>query len=225
MTTIQDNIHSLSQQIRRCEKQYDRVAETVKLLAVSKQQSAETIRLACLAGQYAFGENYLQEALLKQAELTDLDIEWHFIGHIQSRKIKAIAQVFDWVQTISTPEMAIAFNHYRASARTPLNVCIQVKIEDEDSRTGVLPENLTQMADLMLELPHLQWRGLMYLPIESTPADRNRRLQQIGTVFKTLQVTYPFLDTLSMGMTDDFESAISAGSTVIRIGTGIFGYR
>jgi pyridoxal phosphate enzyme (YggS family) len=223
---ILQNLHDVQYRIQNAEQQYGRVAGAVKLLAVSKTQSAEKIRLAYEAGQQLFGENYLQEALAKQMKLTDLAIEWHFIGHIQSNKTKLLAEHFSWVHTVSRAETAIRLSKQRPHHLPPLNVCIQVNISGEQSKDGILPDQLTELARQIINLPNLSWRGLMTIPAPTADkTEQHRQFAELRLLFESLKVNYPTLDTLSMGMSADLEAAIAEGATIVRIGTAIFGER
>lgn len=209
MNTIQNNLALITQKIRDAEIKYHRAANEVSLLAISKKQSAEKIREAYNAGQKKFGESYLQEALAKQAILKDLDIEWHFIGNIQSNKTKLIAQNFNWVHSVNRLSIAEKLNAHRASIQTPLNICIEVNIDS--------PEDVFALAKNIAPLKHLALRGLMIMPKKGTQGKPGTALELIRDAF--------LMDTLSMGMSGDFEAAIAAGSTIVRIGTAIFGER
>ena len=214
------NVGKIVRAIRAAEISAHRVSNSVTLLAVSKNQSVEKIREAFASGQTRFAENYLQEALLKQAALPDLVIEWHFIGNIQSNKTKLIATHFDWVHSVNRFEIAQRLNHAR-DANHPLNICIEVNIDDEATKSGVSSQDVSSLAEKIKSLPNLTLRGLMVIPEKNHAAafEKTAALQQelIRNGF--------LLDTLSMGMSADFEAAIAAGSTMVRIGTAIFGER
>lgn len=198
----------------------------VQLIAVSKRHSAESIKEAFNAGQRDFGENQVQEALDKISELSDLDINWHMIGAIQSRKCKDIAQHFDWVQSVDRLKVANKLNEHRAENQTPLNVLIQVNLFGEDQKAGVNATDCKQLAEAIMQLPNLRLRGLMAIPPKQTdPQVQFQQFEQIHQLFQELENLYPQIDTLSMGMSGDFEQAILAGSTMIRLGTAIFGER
>lgn len=201
----------------------NRIPSHVRLIVVSKNQSADHIREAYKAGQHAFGESYVQEALEKQALLRDLNIEWHYIGNIQSNKTKLIAENFDWVQSVNRLSIVEKLNHYRSPLK-PLNVCIEVNIDNEETKSGIAKENVFAFAKKIGSLPHLKCRGLMVIPNASN--DEQQLLasfQKTTTLFNELKQHGFALDTLSMGMTADFELAIKAGSNMIRIGRGVFG--
>ena len=197
------------------------IPNNITLIAVSKKQSAEKIREAFNAGQKQFGENYLQEALDKQKQLADLDIEWHFIGTIQANKTKLIAQHFSWVQSVDRLVIAKRLNDQRPAHLPLLNVCIEININAEKTKSGVLPKDIFELAEQITKLKRLKLRGLMIIP-EKTDLDVFRKA---AVLQKQMNQTGFELDTLSMGMSADFEKAIVAGSTMVRIGTAIFGKR
>lgn len=218
---IQNNLISILKQIHLAEIKYHRTPGNVSLLAVSKKQSAEKIREAFNAGQKSFGENYLQEALEKQIALRDLNIEWHFIGNIQSNKAKLIAENFDWVHSVSRFSIAKKLNDHRPAHLEPLNICIEINIDDETTKSGVLIESVFELSQNIAALKHLKLRGLMIIPKKSS----QNAFQKTAALQRELIVRGFLLDTLSMGMSADFEDAIAAGSTIVRIGTAIFGVR
>jgi len=198
----------------------------VQLVAVSKRHPADSIRQAYAAGQRHFGENQVQEALQKILALSDLDIRWHMIGAVQSRKCKDIAQHFDWVQSVDRLKVADKLNQYRSSQQPPLNLLIQVNLFNEAQKAGVDAEQCKQLASEIAQLPRLRLRGLMAIPPKQTePGLQFEQFQQIYQLYAQLQQQYPQMDTLSMGMSGDFEQAILAGSTMVRLGTAIFGER
>lgn len=198
----------------------------VQLIAVSKRHSAESIKEAFAAGQRDFGENQVQEAVDKISALSDLDINWHMIGAIQSRKCKDIAQHFDWVQSVDRLKVANKLNQHRDQNQAPLNVLIQVNLFGEEQKAGVDAESCKQLAAAIMQLPKLRLRGLMAIPPKQTdPQAQLQQFEQIHQLYQELQNLYPQIDTLSMGMSGDFEQAILAGSTMIRLGTAIFGAR
>lgn len=199
-----------------------REVDSVALLAVSKRKPASQIRAAFAAGQTAFGENYLQEALLKQQELEDLPLQWHYIGPLQSNKCKSIAQHFDWAHSIERKSVALKLSQARAPQATPLQVCLQVNIDAEASKSGCAPDDLAELAQTVAQLPGLKLRGLMCIP--SPDGDPHSAFGRLRELLHSLPQTYK-LDTLSMGMSNDLESAVAQGSTLVRIGTAIFGAR
>jgi hypothetical protein len=226
VTAIAENIQAMSQQIRTLEARYGRQANTVKLLAVSKQQSSERIREAAMSGATDFGENYLQEAEEKITALDDLDLCWHFIGPIQSNKTRSIAESFTWVHSVDRLKIARRLSEQRPAERAPINICIQVNLSAEDSKSGVALEEVATLCDQVAQLPQLRLRGLMAIPaaIDGLEAQR-AAFRPLAECFRALQTTYPDLDTLSLGMSNDFEAAIAEGSTMVRLGTAVFGPR
>ncbi|MBE0404870.1 YggS family pyridoxal phosphate-dependent enzyme [Halomonas citrativorans] len=199
------------------------------LLAVSKTKPVSLIRQAYALGQRAFGENYLQEALDKQIELADLnDIVWHFIGPLQSNKTRAVAEHFDWIHSIDRLKIANRLSEQRPSHLAPLNICLQVNISREASKSGVIPEDVKALAYEAAQLPRLRLRGLMAIPAPADTLEAQRKpLAELSHLLTELQTTLPQapLDTLSMGMSDDLEAAVMEGATLVRLGTAIFGAR
>lgn len=198
------------------------------LLAVSKTFPAVTVREAVAAGQHRFGENYVQEALDKMAELADLrgQIEWHMIGPIQSNKTRAVAEHFDWVHTVDRLKIAQRLSDQRPAHLPPLQVCIQVNTSGEDSKSGTSPDEALELARAVAALPRLRLRGVMALPAPTAdPAEQNRQLAQVHVAYERLRSQGLPLDTLSMGMSSDLEAAVAQGSTMVRVGTALFGQR
>ncbi|UEH08182.1 YggS family pyridoxal phosphate-dependent enzyme [Pseudomonas sp. HN8-3] len=223
MSTIADNIGLVSQRIRAAADAAQRDASSIHLLAVSKTKPAQAVRDAYAAGMHDFGENYLQEALGKQAELTDLPLSWHFIGPIQSNKTRAIAENFAWVHSVDRLKIAQRLSEQRPADLPPLNICIQVNVSGEASKSGCTPADLPALANAISALPRLKLRGLMAIP-EPTE-DRAAQDAAFASV-RDLQASLNLaLDTLSMGMSHDLESAIAQGATWVRIGTALFGAR
>ncbi|QXH80836.1 YggS family pyridoxal phosphate-dependent enzyme [Pseudomonas salmasensis] len=223
MSTIADNIGQVSQRIRAAADAVQRDASSIHLLAVSKTKPAQAVREAYAAGLRDFGENYLQEALGKQADLTDLPLSWHFIGPIQSNKTRAIAEHFAWVHSVDRLKIAQRLSEQRPADLPPLNICIQVNVSGEASKSGCTPADLPALATAISALPRLKLRGLMAIP-EPTE-DRAEQDAAFATV-RDLQASLNLaLDTLSMGMSHDLESAIAQGATWVRIGTALFGAR
>ncbi len=201
-------------------------AHPVTLLAVSKTHSINKINELYQLGQRHFGENYLQEAEQKITELADLDIIWHYIGPIQSNKTRAIAQNFHWVQTIERFKIAQRLSKQRPQSLGPLNICIQINISNEPNKSGIEPQALNALAAEIAQLPNLTLRGLMCIPKNTD--DQEQLTKQFCTMqelYNTLKLTYTTLDTLSMGMSGDLELAINQGSTMVRVGTDLFGQR
>lgn len=226
MNTIAENIHQLSDQLKRLERQYERSAGCVKLLAVSKRHPVESIIAANEAGINDFGENYLQEALDKIQQLSSKSMNWHFIGPIQSNKTKSIAENFQWVHSIDRLKIAQRLSDQRASTSQKLNVCVQVKLSDETSKSGIELGEAEALCDSVEALPNLQLRGLMAIPAVLPDLESQRLAFRIlAQEYLRLRPRYAQFDTLSMGMSNDFEAAVAEGSTLIRIGTGIFGPR
>jgi pyridoxal phosphate enzyme (YggS family) len=200
--------------------------DQICLLAVSKAQSADKVREAYLAGQRTFGENYLQEALNKQALLTDCAIEWHFIGPIQSNKTQLISQHFDWVHSVDRIKIAKRLSEARPAHFAPLNICLQVNSSAEASKSGVDIGSLASLAQEIVELPHLSLRGIMAIPAPSTDLSvQHAQFEMVAQAFKHLQQLGFKIDTLSIGMSDDYMAAIHEGATIVRIGSAIFGAR
>jgi len=213
------------QRIRNAEKHAGRPEGSVTLLAVSKTQPADAIRALAQAGQRHFGENYLQEALAKQEELADLNgLVWHFIGPIQSNKTRVIASGFDWVHSVDRLKIAERLSEQRPAEWPPLNICLQVNISRETSKSGVDPDDLPELARAVAGLPRLRLRGLMAIPAPAHDLESQRQpLRALREALERLQA--PGLDTLSMGMSEDLEAAILEGSTCVRVGTALFGPR
>ena len=223
MTSIKHNLMTVKQQIEKACQQAQRPAEHVSLLAVSKKKPAEQIAQAHSAGQKQFGESYVQEAVEKVTQLQHLtDIEWHFIGPIQSNKTKAIAENFAWVHSVDRAKIAERLNEQRGNQDTPLQVCLQVNISGEASKSGATVEQLPELLALVNNSEHLVLRGLMAIPEKNSSA---QSFEQMQALFLQYQAQYPTLDTLSMGMSGDMTAAINSGSTMVRVGTAIFGSR
>ncbi len=197
-----------------------------RLLAVSKTQPAEAVAALAAQGQRAFGENYVQEALAKMQALQALGLEWHLIGHLQSNKAEAVASHFDWVQSVDRPKLVAALARHRPAGRAPLNVLIQVNIDDESSKHGCAPQDVDALAEAIGAEPTLCLRGLMAIPAPWPQAERRRdAFVRMRTLFDSLAARHPQVDTLSMGMSSDYAEAIAEGSTMVRIGTALFGAR
>ncbi len=210
---IAQNLKQIKLKIAKAQKD-----KKVLLLAVSKTKSVAQINAAVQAGQRDFGENYLQEALEKIKTINDANIIWHFIGSIQSNKTKLISAKFDWVHTVDRLIIAKRLNEQRMDDLAKLNICIQVNVDNESNKSGVTVADLNDLINEVKNMQNLSLRGLMCIPNASNSKDAFNRLAKI-------KENYPFMDTLSMGMSNDFEDAIKAGSTIVRIGTDIFGKR
>jgi len=226
MRTIAANLQGVKSRIERCARAAGRDPRDIVLVAVTKTFGPDAIRAAYDAGQRDFGESYAQEATGKLPALADLAIVWHFIGPIQSNKTRPIAESFDWVHAIDRAKIAERLSAQRPAGRAPLQVCIEVNVSGEASKAGVAPDAAPALAAAVARLPNLRLRGLMAIP-EPTPdgALQRRRFDQLRELKDALNRDGLALDTLSMGMSDDFEAAIAAGSTMVRIGTAIFGAR
>ena len=197
-----------------------------RLLAVSKTQPAAAITALAACGQRAFGENYVQEGVAKASELAALALEWHLIGHLQSNKCREAAGHFDWVQSLDRPSLIAPLSRYRSSARPPLNVLVQVNVDGEASKSGCAPDAALALATAVAAAPNLRLRGVMGIGAPFPDFEQRRAsFQRLRDIFETLQAQFPGVDTLSMGMSDDFELAIAEGATMVRIGSRLFGPR
>lgn len=229
--SLGSRLNAVNERIRSAEQRFGRPPDSVALLAVSKSARAENILEAAQCGQTRFGESYVQEALTKMgqipAESIDGPIEWHFIGALQSNKAKAVARHFDWVHSVARADIAVRLSEHRPESLSPLSVCLQVNISADPRKTGVVLPDLPALARVVAALPRLSLRGLMTLPaycqdfegqrlpFRALRQARDALQQQLGIA----------LDTLSMGMSEDFEAAIAEGATIVRVGTAIFGPR
>lgn len=223
MSTIAENSATVLERIAAASRTAGRDPATVGLLAVSKTKPAAALREAAAAGLRDFGENYLQEALDKQGELADLPLAWHFIGPIQSNKTRAIAGHFDWVHSVDRLKIAQRLAEQRPAERGPLNICLQVNVSGEASKSGCHPDDLPALAAAVSQLPNLRLRGLMAIPEPTDdPAEQRAAFARLRTLSEALNLG---LDTLSMGMSQDLEAAIAEGATWVRIGTALFGAR
>ena len=221
--TLATRIANVNQRILNAASQANRHSSDINLLAVSKTRDANTIRSAHEQGLFAFGENYLQEALEKQQLLTDCDIEWHFIGPIQSNKTRDIANSFSWVHSVDRIKIAKRLND---AATQTLNVCIQVNISEEDSKSGCKIDEIAAIANQIASMENLTLRGLMAIPSATDDTQIQRQMfNKLRQQFIELRKDHPNIDTLSMGMSADLEAAIAEGATIVRIGTDIFGPR
>lgn len=221
---LADNLRETLQRIENAAEQAKRPRP--RLLAVSKTQAATAVAALAAAGQRAFGENYVQEAAIKVRDLVELSLDWHLIGHLQSNKAELAAQVFDWVETVDRAKLIPLLARYRPTDRPPLNLLIQVNIDDEDSKHGCQPSEVPALAAAIAAEPRLCLRGLMCIPTPHAEVELRRpAFQQTRALYDALAAQYPQVDTLSMGMSDDMALAITEGSTQVRIGTALFGAR
>lgn len=220
---IETRIEKVQKSIRDCEERFEREPHSVKLIAVSKRQPVKAIHDAIAGGQRAFGENYLSEARAKIAATPGPGIEWHYIGTIQSNKTAELAALFHWVHSVDRPKIAHRLSAQRSPSSPPLNVCIQVNVSGESTKTGVIPTDLPMLIETISSLPHLNLRGLMTLPAPDPVFSRQRKT---FAFLRELARSYPLIfDQLSMGTSNDYQAAIAEGSTMVRIGTAIFGRR
>jgi pyridoxal phosphate enzyme (YggS family) len=228
MTSVNERLQQVKQRIHRANSSIGAGVQSVTLLAVSKTQPADAVRDAVAAGQRAFGENYVQEALDKMAALADLrpQLEWHLIGPLQSNKTRAVAEAFDWVHSVDRLKIAQRLNEQRPAWLPPLNVCLQVNISGEASKSGFMPEEVPAAAHAVAALPRLRLRGLMAIPEPAGDLDAQRAPHRaLRALFERLRGEGLDLDTLSMGMSADLEAAVAEGATIVRVGTAIFGER
>jgi len=226
MTAILSNLQATREAVAKATIEAHRVVTEVHLLAVSKTFPAEAVREAYQGGQLAFGENYLQEALDKKALLNDLPLEWHFIGPIQSNKTRPIAENFAWVHGVDRLKVAQRLSEQRPADLPPLNICLQVNVSGEESKSGVALNEAAQLAQEISQLPRLKLRGLMSIPAPASDESEQRTaFAKVRVLLAQLNEQGLGLDTLSMGMSHDFPAAIKEGATIVRIGTAIFGTR
>ncbi|MCX7176707.1 MAG: YggS family pyridoxal phosphate-dependent enzyme [Proteobacteria bacterium] len=226
MTTISANLQAVKSRIRAAAQSAGRDAGAARLLAVSKSWPAASVRSAFAAGQRAFGENYVQEGVAKILALDDLDLEWHFIGPLQSNKTREVAEHFDWVHGIDRMKIAERLSAQRPAGAPPLQVCLQVNVSGEASKGGVKPDEVAELARAVAKLPRLRLRGLMAIPEPSDDVNLLRgRFALLRELLARLNAEGMQVDVLSMGMSDDFEVAIAEGATIVRVGTAIFGLR
>jgi pyridoxal phosphate enzyme (YggS family) len=226
MTTIASNLQAVRNEINTASVKAGRPIGEIKLLAVSKTFAADALRAAYHAGQTCFAESYVQEALEKISALRDLHIEWHYIGPIQSNKTRAIAENFAWVHSVDRLKIAERLSEQRPANLPPLQVCLQVNISMEDSKSGVAPGEVSTLAHAVANLPNLKLRGLMAVPAPSDdPTVQRQQFAQLHKLRDQLNQQGLQLDTLSMGMSHDFATAVAEGATIVRIGTAIFGNR
>jgi pyridoxal phosphate enzyme (YggS family) len=230
MSTIEQNLQAVHDVIAAAAQEAGRAQEAVTLLAVSKTFGPDAVLAAVQAGQRAFGENYLQEAIDKIAALAacapEAPLEWHFIGPIQSNKTRPVAQHFDWVHTVDREKIAQRLSQQRPAGLAPLNICLQVNISGEASKSGVLPADLPQLVRGVAALPNLKLRGLMAIPEPEAQFERQRAaFGRLRELYEQLRADGFELDTLSMGMSADLRAAIFEGATIVRVGSAIFGAR
>ncbi|MEX2353244.1 MAG: YggS family pyridoxal phosphate-dependent enzyme [Gammaproteobacteria bacterium] len=226
MGNIAENLKRTRDRIHAAEQEFGRRHDSVKLLAVSKARPVEMIRQAVIAGQREFGENYVQEAVPKIQALRDENLIWHFIGPIQSNKTRLIAEYFDWVHSVDRIKVAHRLSADRSADQPPLNICIQVNISAESSKSGLKPVEAGALAREVANLPGLRLRGLMVIPAAHKDLHTQRvPFHQTAELLQALNDTGLSLDTLSMGMSDDLEAAVAEGATMVRVGTAIFGAR
>lgn len=225
MTIISNSLQVIQTNILQAKNRVNR-QDNVKLVAVSKTQDAERLREAYRAGQTVFGENYVQEAIVKQNLLGDCNIEWHFIGPIQSNKTQLIAQHFTWVQSVDRLKIAQRLSKARDITLPPLNICIQINSSNEASKSGIQSQELIDLATEIRKLPNLKLRGLMAIPAPTSDVAKQRQqFKVVREAFMLLQQNGFDIDTLSIGMSDDYVAAIEEGATIVRIGSAIFGAR
>ena len=227
MSTITENIAAVRSRIAAAAQAGQRLPESIGLLAVSKTHSASAIEDAYRAGLCDLGENYLQEALEKQAQLSHLPLTWHFLGNIQSNKARTIAQQFDWVHAVDRLKIAERLAAQRPANTNPLNICLQVNISAEPSKSGCTPSELPELAQAVAKLDNIRLRGLMVIPQPTTSFEEQRTaFRHTRELMEQVNPLLPApMDTLSMGMSDDLEAAVAEGATWVRIGTAIFGQR
>jgi len=223
---VASNLATVTARVRAAEREAGRPQGSVNLLAVSKTKPISHIEAAVAAGQRAFGENYAQEAVDKAMALASLQLEWHFIGPVQSNKTRSLASHMDWVHTVDREKIARRLSEQRPAHLGPLNVCLQVNISGENTKAGLQPNQLKELAGIVSVLPNLRLRGLMAIPAPAISEDGRREPHKaLAQLFMQLQEQHPGIDTLSMGMSGDLEAAITEGATIVRIGTDIFGPR
>lgn len=232
MSEIRDNLQTIGAKQDQYIKQYKRRGNSVQLLAVSKRHSIDKIRDAYEYGQRSFGENYVQELLDKNQQLEDLAIDWHYIGPLQSNKAKKISEVATWVHAVDRMKIAQRLSDNRPDDMPPLSICLQVNISEEESKSGINPNELVPLAKQIAQLPKINLRGLMVIPAPEDDFNKQREVfAQVAALKESLKNSLNEegikieLDTLSMGMSNDMEAAIAEGATIVRVGTAIFGQR
>jgi hypothetical protein len=226
MSTIESNLQVVRARIAAAARAAGRAPDDIALLAVSKTFAAGEVRAAYAAGQREFGENYVQEGMEKIAALSALPLVWHFIGPVQSNKTRSIAEHFDWVHSVAREKIALRLAQARPQELGPLDICLQVNVSGEASKSGVAPEEVRPLAEAVRTLPRLRLRGLMAVPEPSDDIElQRRRFRGLRILLEQLNAAGFGLDTLSMGMSQDLEAAIMEGATIVRVGTAIFGER
>lgn len=226
MTTISANLQAVLARIGDAAKKHGRAPEDVRLLAVSKTWPAPCVLAAAEAGQTAFGENYVQEGENKIREVGRPGLEWHFIGPLQSNKTRAVAESFEWVHSVDRLKIAERLSQQRPETLPPLQVCLQINISQEETKSGIAEDEVLKLAHQIAALPRLRLRGLMTIPAPSGDFELQRRpFRRLRELFEQLNRDGLALDTLSMGMSNDIEAAIAEGATLVRVGTAIFGER
>lgn len=224
MNSLKESRNQVLEHIKAACESVKRDAATVELLAVSKTHPSEALREMYAAGQHAFGENYLQEALDKMEALKDLEIEWHFIGHVQRNKTKHLAEKFAWVHGVDRLIIAERLSSQRSATQRALNICLQVNIDAQDTKDGCQPDQVAELVCKISQLPHLKLRGIMVIPAPNNN-DAFMEARKLFNQVKECHAHPEDWDTLSMGMSGDLNAAIAAGSTIVRIGTALFGAR
>jgi PLP dependent protein len=223
---VTENLRKIRDLLAKSAVEAQREPATVKLLAVSKKQPVDKILEAARDGQRDFGENFVQEALEKIEITAGKDLVWHFIGHLQTNKTRVVAEHFDWVHTIDREKTAARLSRQRPADMQALNICLQVNIDDEDAKSGISPGALPELARAVQDLPNLNLRGLMCLPAtRESPDEKRKPFARLRELAESLSENGIEIDTLSMGMTGDYDAAIAEGATIVRIGTAIFGPR
>ena len=223
---ISDNLEKVCEDIRALENAHQRTPGDVTLLAVSKKKPVEAIQQAIRAGQTSFGENYAEEGVEKILAIGNTAFEMHFIGHIQSNKTRLIAAHYDWVQSVERVKILERLSQHRPDHLPPLNICLQVNVDGEQSKSGCQPNQLADLAALAEQQPNITLRGIMAIPAPQTdPVAQRAVFRKLAELFRSLQSRHEQMDTLSMGMSGDMEAAIAEGATMVRIGTAIFGSR
>ena len=226
MKKLQERLKSVRQRIEKACTASGRQADEVSILAVSKRQPVEKILALNELGIFSFGENQLQEAINKQRELTNQHLQWHFIGAIQSNKTRAIAEHFQWAQSVDRPKILKRLSEQRPDSLEPLNVCLQVNIDREPQKAGAKPEDVLKLAELAASLDNIRLRGVMALPkMTNEPSEQQRSFRMVKALFEEVRNAGHDIDTLSIGMSSDLEIAIAEGSTMVRIGTDLLGKR